>query len=117
VGRLWFVIIALVFKIYDVFTTQPFSTKHAYSSAFLLLFLPILMPLLATVGATYGAVFDYGRRATRYREMFDSLKLAERTLPTLHTLPDITQLIRQTEESLQDELIEWLSAQKKGLGH
>lgn len=116
-AALLLVISALVFKIYDVFTTEPFSSKHAYWSAFLLLFLPILMPLLATVGATYGAVFDYGRRATRYREMFDSLKLVERILPTLHTLPDITQLIRQTEESLQDELIEWLSAQKKGLGH
>jgi hypothetical protein len=116
-AALVFVLIALVLKTYDLFTAEPFSKKHYYWSAFLLLFLPILMPLLATVGASFGAVFDYGRRATRYHEMIDSLSLSARVLPTLHTLPDITQLVRQTEESLQDENIEWLSAQKKGLGH
>lgn len=117
VAALVFVLIALVFKTHDLFADQPFSQKHYYWAAFLLLFLPILMPLLATVGASFGAVFDYGRRSTRYQEMIDSLSRAARVLPSLHTLPDITHLVRQTEESLQDENIEWLSAQKKGIGH
>jgi predicted membrane channel-forming protein YqfA (hemolysin III family) len=96
---------------------KPWSPSYYLASAFFLLFLPILMPLLASIGASFGAVFDYGRRSARYEEIAHGLAKTARILPTLETLPDIATAVRQTEETLQDELIEWFAAQKKGLGH
>jgi hypothetical protein len=117
VAALVFVLLACVCKIYDASFGKPFLKEHAYLSAFLHLFLPFLMPLLATVGASFGIIFDYSRRITRYHQMEESLEQVKRVLPVLKTLPDITQLVRHTEESLQDENIEWFYSQKKDLEH
>ena len=125
IAALIVVFCACVVKISHVFDksadSKPISDDHdiiAYIvSAFFLLFLPILMPLLASVGASFGAVFDYGRRSARYHEIAKDLGKTARILPTLETLPDITTVVRNTEEVLLDELIEWFAAQRKGLGH
>ncbi|MBX3743262.1 MAG: SLATT domain-containing protein [Akkermansiaceae bacterium] len=97
--------------------TAALTHSFLFQSPTFLLFLPILLPLLASLGASFGAAFDYQRRAVRYRELAEMLRRAAKTLSVVSTLPDISAVIRQTEEALSDELIEWHAAQRKGLGH
>lgn len=113
-----FVLFAAGIKVYDAALHK--STKLLGSEFFtytLLLLLPIWLPLIASLGASFGAVFDYERRATRYHEISDNLNRTAIWLPQLSTRHDIANEVRHTEEILLDELIEWYSAQKKGMGH
>lgn len=112
-----FLVKAVDLVLLELYKSSPLSPSYYITSAIFLLFLPILMPLLASIGASFGAVFDYGRRSARYEEMARGLSTAARILPVLATLPDIANTVRQTEDTLQDELIEWFAAQRKGLGH
>jgi hypothetical protein len=107
---------ACVVKVTDALP-RSFTFPHFFHSPTFLLFLPILLPLVASLGASFGAAFDYQRRAVRYRELAEMLRRSANTLSVLSTLPDISSVIRQAEEALSDELIEWHAAQRKGLGH
>ena len=84
--------------------------------AVLLLFLPILLPLAASLGISFIATFDFARRAARYPEMVRALDQTSKLLPTLDTLPAITDSVRHTEEILLDELIDWHASQLSSSG-
>jgi len=119
-----FVLFAFAIKTIDAVNHYRIGEDHEslklgglWFTAFLLLLLPILLPLFASLGASFGAVFDYDRRSSRYHEIADNLALTAKKLSVLGTFNDISAEVRKTEETLMDELIEWYSAQKKGMGH
>ncbi|MEM9283317.1 MAG: hypothetical protein AAGA96_15960 [Verrucomicrobiota bacterium] len=91
--------------------------KNNWLNAILFLFFPVFVPLLASLSASFLASFDFGRRIHRYEEMKRSLKHFERWISTLETVPTISASVRRCEETLLDENLEWLAAQKSGFGH
>lgn len=121
-GAAWFalpvVLFAAIVKTGDFFHWNlplPFIYQ-SFPNAVLLLFLPILLPLAASLGTSFIATFDFARRAARYPEMVRALHQTSKLLPTLDTLPAITDSIRRTEEILIDELIDWHASQVSSTG-
>jgi conflict system pore-forming effector with SLATT domain len=70
-------------------------------------FLPIVMPVSAAAFIALISINDLHRRVARYREMCHLLEAADREVVVTHTWNSLEHLVRRTEKSLLQEVLEW----------
>ncbi len=70
-------------------------------------FLPIVLPVIAAAFMAFISINDLHRRVARYREMIHTLEAAKRRLAYSQTWHSIEQLVRHTERTLIQEVLEW----------
>jgi len=91
------------------------SSPGAMSSLGILVFtavLPAALPLGAATATALVENFDHDRRANRYDEMLTLLRRRLAELPHLHTADSVCAFVERCEDSLLQESIEWVAAQK-----
>lgn len=70
-------------------------------------FLPIVLPVIAAAFMAMVSINDLHRRVARYREMIHTLDAARRRLAYSQTWHSIEQVVRHTERTLLQEVLEW----------
>ncbi len=70
-------------------------------------FLPIVLPVIAAAFMAFVSINDLHRRVARYREMIHTLEAARRRLAYSQTWHSVEQVVRQTERTLLQEVLEW----------
>ena len=70
-------------------------------------FLPIVLPVIAAAFIALISINDLHRRVARYREMCHGLEAAHKQIVVTHTWHSLEQLVRRTERTLLQEVLEW----------
>jgi hypothetical protein len=92
---------------YAVQATFPVGhLPHALEAA-LFHFAPIVLPVVAAAFVALISINDLHRRVARYREMCQLLEAAHKQIVVTHTWHSLEHLVRRTERSLLQEVLEW----------
>lgn len=88
------------------------ATFHVYEVPYLLksllfYFMPIIMPVVAATFMSFISINDLHRRVARYREMCHLLESVQKQIMVTHSWRSLEQLVRRTERTLLQEVLEW----------
>jgi hypothetical protein len=122
-SALFAVLLAVIYKVSHIEWFGHQQTAHSQVSAhfnaleFTLYLLPIALPLLAGILLALRQSLDLSRRHLRYQQMITYLEKTQQAAQNAHTMHTFEQLVRETEDTLLDELREFDIAQRIGLQH
>lgn len=92
---------------YALHHSLHFAPAPPLVAAFISQFLPIVLPAIAAAFIALISINDLHRRVARYREMCHFLESAHRQITVTHTWRSVEHLVRQTERTLLQEVLEW----------
>jgi hypothetical protein len=70
-------------------------------------FLPIVLPVVAAAFISLISINDLHRKVARYRELCQLLEATHKQIIVTHTWHSLEQLVRRTERTLLQEVLEW----------
>jgi len=80
---------------------------HSIVKSLVFYFMPISMPVVAATFISFISINDLHRRVARYREMCHLLEAVQKQIMVTHSWRSLEQLVRQTERTLLQEVLEW----------
>ncbi|WP_221032704.1 hypothetical protein [Actomonas aquatica] len=93
--------------IYAVHHTLHLAPLPGMAEELVFYFLPIVLPVIAAAFMAFVSINDLHRRVARYHEMIHTLEAARRRLAYSQTWHSVEQVVRQTERTLLQEVLEW----------
>ncbi len=116
----WVSVMALLYKAAEKFGLDPAGLAFSLGLAGLpyaefLRFLPIALPLAAGYLGSRRQASDAERRRIRYAELARQLRLLSRAITLLRSRTSAARIVRQAEEALLAEQLEWRLREEQSL--
>jgi hypothetical protein len=93
-----------LYAVHDTFHLAPVGFL---AEAIGFYFLPVVLPVVAAAFISLISINDLHRRVARYREMCHLLEATHKQIIVTQTWHSLEQLVRRTERTLLQEVLEW----------